>query len=148
MGAKNSKNKVEQVIYYYVFQKRMNKYLNDWKNKKDKHNIKIGYLVHPEWIKVWKNKANYEIIKKHYLDFYHLAHSKEDNNPQVPLIKKYIKGKIKNFNLNYLIKNNNFIHMINERNLSLAYLENFINEKNYTAFNINRKTSFEKIEYF
>ena len=138
MGAKNAKNKIEQVIYYYVFQKRMNKYLNDWKNRKDKNIIKIGYLVHPEWIKVWKTITNYDTIKTAYLDYLKIEHSKIVNNhKKIDSIKQYLKTTNKNFdnNLNYLIKNNPFISMINERNISLTYLENFINEKTYKALN-------------
>ena len=141
-------SKAKQVLFYYSFQQKMNKYLKDWKHIKDKYKIKAGYFIHPDWIKEWKRSINYEQIKTVYLNNSKNKISKV-NDETKDLIQEMAEQNIIDMddNLSFLVKNSSFITMANKKQLTLEYLENFINEKTYKAFNINEKTTIEKIEY-
>ena len=138
----------DQILLYYSFQKKMNKYLSNSETQKDRIRIKKGYLIHPEWIKDWKNKINYEYIKSTHLDNMEIKHLKISDDEK-DIIKQCIKQDIKDFDesLIYLVKNNYFSTMIEEKKLTLMFLANFINEKTLKALNINKKTRYEEIEY-
>ena len=141
-------SKAEQVLFYYSFQQKMNKYLKDWKHIKDKNKIKTGYFIHPDWIKEWKRSINYEQIKTVYLN--NLKNKISNVNDETKdLIQEMAEQNIINLDdsLSFLVKNSSFITMVNKKNLTLEYLENFINKKTYNLFNINEKTTIEKIEY-
>jgi len=43
MGTKNTK--IDSIIYYYTFQKEINNYLNISEKRKEKTNLKNGYIL-------------------------------------------------------------------------------------------------------
>ena len=54
MGLQISKRKpFEQVLNYYVFQKKMDKYLNDWKNQMESGIIKIPDFMEENIWSIW-----------------------------------------------------------------------------------------------
>ena len=65
MGSINANS--QQILFYYVFQKKIEKFFNGEKMKKDNIKSKIGYFINPEWIKEWKRRRNYANIKSNFL---------------------------------------------------------------------------------
>ena len=59
MGQKQNLS-TKLVINYSLFQKKIEKYLTNWKNHKSENIIKKGYLIDPNWIKKWKQLLEYE----------------------------------------------------------------------------------------
>ena len=59
MGQKQNLS-TKLVINYSLFQKKIEKYLTNWKNQKNEKIIKKGYLIDPNWIKKWKQLLEYE----------------------------------------------------------------------------------------
>ena len=50
---------LKQILYYYKFQKKIEKFFNGEKMKKDHTKIKKGYIINPEWIKEWRRRKKY-----------------------------------------------------------------------------------------
>ena len=150
MGHKNSKIRVNQILNYYVFQKKLHKYLNGEKMEKDNNIIEKGYLIHPEWIKKWKELLNYDFIKDAYLDNYEIESNKLDNKNLTQIIENIEKNdnNIKDFDdSQIMIEGNNYFMVFNERILSKENLENFLNEDTFKLLKINKNIYIEEIEY-
>ena len=58
-----SLNLEEGIFHYYVFQKKLENYLNGRKYKKDNTKIKEGYLLNPNYVSSWKKGINYKNIE-------------------------------------------------------------------------------------
>jgi len=146
MGTSSLKN--NNILKYYIFQKKVKKYLTGKIFEKERIKAKAGYLVPLDWIKEWKRKINYNIISKK-LDSLQIE-STNLNQKQINEIKNIFQNDIKDFNgniVNNIIINNNLI--INEKILSENFLESFVNEKTYKLLKIDdNKIGVEKIEYF
>ena len=69
---KNAKLKSKHILYYYVFQKQIYKYLKDWNSLNDSYSIRSGFFINIEWIEEWKRRINYNYIKKSYLDYFNI----------------------------------------------------------------------------
>ena len=150
MGSKISKNK-EKILYYYVFQKKINNYINNNKIKeKEKKILKIGYIINPDWIKEWKARINYNKITSDYLDHFNLD-STRLNKQQKLLINQFIEkdNNIDNLDLDIktIVKNNFFNFFIYEKMINKIYLENFVNKKTFNKLDMNDKTTYERVKY-
>ena len=136
----------EGIIHYYLFQKKLSKYMNKQNNKEDKYKLKVGYLINPDWIVYWKYIIDYDKIKK-YLDGLQINKKKlefyKDN------IKLYIERNIDEEDIKKIsntVKTNNFD--ITHKNIfSQKFLMNFMKEKIYKSLKINDKTTKIKIQY-
>ena len=148
MGSINATS--QQILFYYEFQKKIEKFFNGKKMKKDNTKIKIGYFINPEWIKEWKRRRNYANIKSNFLEAFNIEKTKLDKE-QTNLIKVNIEQKDEKIlnsdeNNNSIIKNSNFM-IINEKILTKIFLENFVNKKTFESMNLNEKITFEEIKY-
>ena len=65
MGGEESKSKIEQILEYYLFQRKIINQLNN-KDTKDNYDIEDGYLVNPDWIKEWKKMIGYNAIIQYF----------------------------------------------------------------------------------
>ena len=140
---------IKQILYYYVFQKKIDQFFRGEKIEKDKK-IKKGYIINPEFIKEWKRRKNYVKIKKKYFENFNIEKTKLDKK-QTKLIKDYFEKldeKILNLNENNssIIKYSDFM-IINEKILTEQYLENLVNEKTFNEMKLNVKITFEEIKY-
>ena len=143
----------KSVIRYYVFQKKIKSYLtNEVKNRADKSDTKIGYIVNPDLIKKWKKATDYEKISE-YCDKLKINSYNKINDMQIQLIKQYIESNYYNsfniFNYNnssFLIKDDDYGYIFNKA-ISNDYWEVFLNEKTYEKFNLGPKNTIEKIKY-
>ena len=77
-----------QFPYYYLFQKKIEKFFKGEKMKTDTK-IKTGYIINPEWIKEWKRRRSYDNIKKKCLE-------------KLNIEEKF--KNLKNFKFDFLIK--------------------------------------------
>ena len=150
MGSQISKNK-EKILYYYIFQKKINNYINSNKiQENEKKKLKIGYIINPDWIKEWKARINYNKIESDYLDHFNLDSTKL-NKQQKLLINQFIEknNDIDNLDLDIktIVKNNYFKFFIYEKMINKVYLENFVNKKTFNKLVMNDKTTYEKVKY-
>ena len=134
------------ILNYYLFQKSIHNHLNNQIEGKDSGKIKEGYIIHPEWIKEWKMRINYNSLNKCFdnLNIKSAKLSKKENNNINSYIKEnniYVES-----NTSYIIKSNDFM-FINEKILSLDYLQNFVDKNTYESLNINKKTICEEIKF-
>jgi len=148
MGSKNSTS--QQILHYYVFQKKIEKFFNGEKMPKENTKCKIGYFINPEWIKEWKRRRNYANIKSNFFEVFKIEKTKL-NHEQTNLIKDNIEQKndkiLTSFeNNNSIIKYSDFM-IINEKILTKSVLENFVNKKTFELMNLNKKITVEEIQY-
>ena len=94
MGQKITNPKSRLFLHYYVFQKTINQYLTDWKDKSDSFRIKNGYIIDPDWIKEWKRLVDYDNIKINYLDCFNITSTKI-NHEQKLLFNQHLQPEIK-----------------------------------------------------
>ena len=151
MGGDISKSK--PILRYYIFQKKVNDYIsNKIKNREEKNDSKEGYFVHPELIKEWKKKINYEKIYEYCENFKINSYKsyKNQTEEQKLLINQFIENDIKvNKNVFFIkssiIDYNNFPYILNRDNFH--YWETFINKKTYEKLQINNKNKVIKVKY-
>ena len=143
MGGLNFK---EGIIQYYFFQKRISNYFSKKNKKEDEQEFKVGYLINPVWIKLWKNSIYYEKIKK-YLDVLNITEENleiyEDN------IKLYIGKNINEEEIEFIsntVKTNNF-DIFHNNIFTQNFLMNLMPEQVYKSLKINDKTTKIKINY-
>ena len=136
----------EGIIHYYLFQKKLSKYMNKQNNKEDKYKLRVGYLINPNWIVHWKYTIYYDEIKKQ-LD--KLKISKQNLEFYKDDLKLYIERNIDEEDIKKIsntVKTNNFD--ITHKNIfSQKFLMNFMKEKIYKSLKINDKTTKIKIQY-
>ena len=148
MGINSPKNK--PILEYYVFQKKINKYLNNQiQKRKEQYNTKIGYIVNPIWIKEWKKIINYKQISE-FCDDFKIKSSENLTEEQKLLVEEFIEKYYQNRNINFdrissLIIKTNLTYIYN-KNMS-NYWETFINEKTYKSLNINENNKVVKLKY-
>ena len=136
----------EGIIHYYLFQKKLLKYMNKLNKKEDKYKLREGYIINPEWIDYWKYTIDYDKIKK-YLDGLKINKSKLEFYKYN--IKLYIERNIDEEDIKKIsntVKTNNF-DIIHKNIFSQKFLMNFMNEKTYKSLKINDKTTKIKIKY-
>jgi len=80
------------IKYYYDFEIIVEKEL---KNKKEKKNKYKGYLIEKEWIDKWKEKIEYDTIKKDFL-----LPKKSEKEARDKLIYQFEKNKLKYMDIN------------------------------------------------
>ena len=127
------KSNTQIAINYYLFQKEINKYLTDWKDKNDEYKMKVGYLVNPEWIKKWKELINYDAKEGivFYLNSFKIESTKLDQD-QNDSVYDFISKFIDQLNLNSIKIYSSYNPLNSKSNfISLKELENFINEDAY-----------------
>ena len=144
MGQKISNPKCQLILHYYVFQKTLQKYLTDWKNKNDRNKIEKGYLIDPDWIKEWKRISDYDNIKTNYLDHFGIESTNINDNQKL-LISQHLEPVIKDYDqkLIYYVQKKEFY--ISNIFISLEYLQNFCDETTYNLLETNGKV--EKVKY-
>ena len=151
MGAKNTK--IDNILYYYVFQRKIKNYLNYYNKRKDKFRLKDGYIISPDWIKEWKMRINYDKLVADYLDYFNLDSTKL-NEEQEMMINQFLENDV-NLNLetktivkySYCISLLECILIIIDEEITETFLENFINKKTFEKLEINDTRTFEKVKY-
>ena len=146
MGAKNTK--IDNILYYYVFQKKINNYLNNTVKREDKKSSKNGYIINPEWIKEWKRRINYDKLVSDYLVHFNL-NSTNLNNEQLLMINQFIENDYTLNNLYYETKTiqKNNIFFIYDELITRNFLENLVDVDTFEKFGIRDDKSFEKVKY-
>ena len=146
MGAKNTK--IDSILYYYIFQKKINNYLNNTVKREDKTRLKNGYIINPEWIKEWKRRIKYDKLVSDYLVHFNINTTKL-NNEQLLMINQFIENDYLLNNLCYetktIRKYKDFF--IYDELITRNFLENLVNDKTFEKFGIRDVRSFEKVKY-
>ena len=144
MGQKISNPKCKLLLHYYVFQKTIQKYLTDWKDKKDRHKLEKGYIIDPDWIKEWKRISDYDNIKTKYLDCLGIESTNINDNLNL-VITQHLQPVIKDYeqNLIYYVKMNDF--NVSNTFFSLEYLQNLCDVTTYDLLETNGEV--ENVEY-
>ena len=121
-------------------------YLNNNNKDREDEDVKIGYLINPEWIKEWRNRIKYNQMEK-ILDNY----TNVDFSNISILKKNEIKSDLKKKGLNRvvvdnIIKTHGFLV---DKILSIQNLQIFIDQQTFDLFeNLKIKKSFNiQIEY-
>ena len=146
MGQKNAKSKF--ILYYHSFQQKILKYLKDWENEKGGTTLEKGYILHPDWIKEWKSKSDYDNIKTYLDDSISESKIIKNNKQKYQNIENFEKDDKYDFNNICYVSTVNFLPITEF--YSLEYLENFVNEQAYKLLNINinqNKLKVENIKY-
>ena len=135
-----------QAFYYYGFQKKIKDQINNNNKDREDEDVKIGYLINPEWIKEWRNRIKYNQMEKildNYtnVDFSNISILKK-NEIKSDLIKKGLKRVV----VDNIIKTHGFL--VNKI-LSIQNLQIFIDQQTFDLFeNLKIKKSFNiQIEY-
>ena len=135
-----------QAFYYYGFQKKIKDQINNKNKDREDEDVKIGYLINPEWIKEWRNRIKYNQIEKNLDNYTNVDFSNIYN-----LKKKEIKSELKKKGLNKvvvdnIIKTHGFLV---DKILSIQNLQIFIEQQTFDLFeNLKIKKSFNiQIEY-
>ena len=146
MGAKSTK--IDYILYYYVFQKKINNYLNNTEKRKEKTKLKNGYIINPEWIKEWKRRINYNKIISEYLVHFNINSIKLSDEQKL-LIKQFIENVYVFNNLCYETKTINKYNyfIIYDKLITRNFLENLVNVKTFEKLGIRDGRSFEKVKY-
>ena len=147
MGSGNAKS--AQILYYYVFQKYIKKYLtSEYSTYRENTKLKFGYLIHTQWIKEWKRRINYNTMKSNILDHLNIESTVLNEN-QENLINYYLeKNNIDiDENLSFEILNKSDYILLNERIISEKFLENFVDAKTFNEFNLNKNVIAEEVKY-
>ena len=144
----NKLSNYQQFLYYYLFQKKIEKLFKGEKMKNDKK-IEKGYIINPEWIKEWKRRRSYAYIKKKCLEKLKIEKEKLKNliNLKLDIFDKKDE-KIFNSDENNtsIIKYSDFM-IINEKILNKQILRNFVNEETFKSMKLNEKIPFEELKY-
>jgi len=135
-----------QAFYYYGFQKKIKDQINNNNKDREDEDVKIGYLINPEWIKEWRNRIKYNQMEKildNYtnVDFSNISILKK-NEIKSDLKKKGLKRVV----VDNIIKTHGFL--VNKI-LSIQNLQIFIDQQTFDLFeNLKIKKSFNiQIEY-
>jgi len=146
MGGKNTK--IDNILYYYIFQKKINNYLNNTGKREDETSLKKGYIINPEWIKEWKRRINYDKLVSDYLVHFNI-NSTKFNKEQLLMINQFIENDYTLNNLYYETKTiqKNNIFFIYDELMTRNFLENLVDEITFENFGIIDKRSFEKVKY-
>ena len=142
MGAKTTK--IDNILYYYVFQKKINNYLNTYAKRRDKFSLKDGYIISLDWIKEWKMRINYDNLVADYLSHFNLDSTKL-NDEQEMMINQFIEND-SNLDLETktIIK---YSYLVKDDLITQNFLENFVNKKTFEKFGINDSRIFIKVKY-
>ena len=142
MGAKTTK--IDNILYYYVFQKKINNYLNTYAKRKDKFSLKDGYIISLDWIKEWKMRINYDNLVADYLSHFNLDSTKI-NDEQEMMINQFIEND-SNLDLETktIIK---YSYLVKDDLITQNFLENFVNKKTFEKFGISDSRIFIKVKY-
>ena len=143
MGSNDSK--VEQISNYYLFQKKIKDHLNKEIINKESFDIEEGFLIHPDWIKDWKNMIDYNTL---FLFFCSIDIKDKLEEKQKQYINQMLgKNQIYiELDTSFIVKSSNF-RSIKEDVITEDNLENFIDKKTYDKLKINEKNTKEKIRY-
>jgi len=142
MGSKNTK--IDNIIYYYVFQKKINNYLNSYEKRKDRFSLKDGYIICLDWIKEWKMRINYDKIVSDYLTHFKLNSTKL-NEEQVIMINQFIENDCNlDFETKTIMK---YSYSVKDELITQNFLENLVNKKTFEKLEISNDRIFLKVKY-
>ena len=133
----------EPILNYYGFQKKIKNQINNKNKGKEDEEVKIGYLINPDWIKEWRQRIKYNDIEK-ILDH----HENTDFSNISVQRKNEIKEELKKEGLNRLtidniVKTHSFIL---DKILSIKSLIIFLDKQTFDKLKI-KKTYKIQIEY-
>ena len=139
----NQNKSFKSLFYYYLFQERIHKVLNN--DYSDIKGINTGYIIQENWIEEWKKINNcgglYNTLKQLNITSESLSDSQKQN------IEIKYKKIIFYKPYNPFIIENNFMSLEDKIIPNENYLKNFIDEKTFEKLNISHKNKYEKIEY-
>ena len=142
MGSKNTK--IDNIIYYYVFQNKINNYLNSYEKRKDRFSLKDGYIICLDWIKEWKMRINYDKIVSDYLTHFKLNSTKL-NEEQVIMINQFIENDCNlDFETKTIMK---YSYSVKDELITQNFLENLVNKKTFEKLEISNDRIFLKVKY-
>ena len=142
MGAKTTK--IDKILYYYVFQKKINNYLNTYAKRKDRFRLKDGYIICLDWIKEWKMRINYDNLVADYLSHFNLESTKL-NDEQEMMINQFIEND-SNLDLETktIIK---YSYSVKDDLITQNFLENLVNKKTFEKLEISDPRIFLQVKY-
>ena len=131
------------IFYYYGFQKKIENQINNNNKDREDEEIKIGYLINPDWIKEWKNLIQYSQMEKILNNYKDIDFSNINTTK-----KNEIKDEMKRKNLNKqgienIVKTHGFLV---DKILTIQNLQIFLDQQTFDKLKI-KKTFNIQIEY-
>ena len=145
-----SLNLEEGIFHYYVFQKKLEIYLNGGKNKKDNTKVKEGYLLNPNFVSTWKKGINYKNIEN-FLRNSGIKTSYKLKGDQKTKIYEFIRNNIyqqHSFTRTSSFQaNKNDVLQISEKIINKKYLERIVSKKIFESLIGRTSANKERIYY-
>ena len=144
-----SLNAEDGIFHYFIFQKKLQSYLEGKIYKKDNTKLKAGYILHSSYVSKWKRLISYSTIE----DFLNTSgiKSKKIESEQKKVIKDFIKSKINYHYYNSMttiqINRNNYLQ-IDNKIIGKNDLERIVSEKIFSSLVQNSYNHKEKIKNF
>ena len=144
----NSLNAEEGIFHYFIFQKKIQSYLEGKQYAKDNTKMKEGYILHSLYVSKWKQIINYRNIE----DFLIKSgiKSKKIDSEQKKNINEYIRNQINLYYYNSMtsiqINRNNYLQVENKI-IDKNYLEKIVSNKIFYSLVQNPSNHKEKINY-
>ena len=143
----NSESKLEnEILDYFFFQKKIQKYLKQEGTLTDNANIEEGYIAHPDWINKWKNNINYNLL---YTNLSSISSFSKPNKEQMKIFQKHMKENIKKLNKKIPISCNeqSFFMQFYRKALSEKDFEIFLKKINMNEIKQKEQKLFKNVEY-
>ena len=145
-----SLNLEEGIFHYYVFQKKLEIYLNGGKNKKDNTKVKEGYLLNPNFVSTWKKGINYKNIEI-FLRNSGIKTSYKLKGDQKTKIYEFIRNNIYQQHSftrtsSFQANKNDFL-VISEKIINKKYLEGIVSKKIFESLIGRASANKERIYY-
>ena len=146
MGINFEINLENEILDYFFFQKKIQKYLNQEGTLTDNTNIEEGYIAHPDWTKNWKNNFNYNLL---YTNLNSIGTFSKFNKEQIKIFEEHMEKYIKKLNKNIPIScdEQSFFMQFYRKELSEKDIEIFLKKKDMNELNKKEQNLFKKVEY-
>ena len=143
-----SLNPEDGIFHYYIFQQKLQLYLQGKNYKKDNKKMKEGYILNFRFVSKWKQMINYRIIEEFLIKSG--INSKKVGSELKKNINKFIKDKIDLYYYNSMTfmqtSGKNYLP-VNDKIIDKNYLETIVNEKIFSSLVNTYHNHKEKINY-
>ena len=138
------------IFHYYIFQKKLNLYLEGRIFSKDKKDIKEGYILHEQYIREWKKAIDYPKIVE-FLKISNINTSKISDKEKEG-INFFIKNQINqsncsNFNKTLFRANTRDYLQVSGKIIDENYLQRIVSKKIFESFRNYTMINGEIINY-
>ena len=141
-------NPEDGVFHYYIFQQKLQLYLQGKNYKKDNKKMKEGYILNFRFVSKWKQMINYRIIEEFLIKSG--INSKKLETEQKKNINEFIKDKIDLYYYNSMTfmqtSGKNYLP-VTDKIIDKNYLETIVNEKIFSSLVYTYHNHKEKINY-